>query len=358
MQQQNGFTIIEILVATVLIGVLALAMAPALPEVAAALGTNQENRQRVVNQRIANGLVNLAKENQSSFGIAQPLVVYNSAGPADPFYYAPVNPGNTGWAPVPQYLMAEGVASTEIAGDGTIIDNARVFQLATPLTKSVNLYGSGGPQATVTYQFGVIYTSNCSRLDVTCYQPGVIPGGGVALTAANYSTWVPPASAVGPVFFSTLPAQIDRVRKTADRIDVLRDAFRRYYREQQLAASSADITTNFLPSGTCVAPCTVTGTPNQNQGCYDGWYPLDTSSNILPQLGLSVAFANNVKTAFNATVDYCRDYHPGSGTYGKAQGAKPNWGALRIRKVLDESSAIPDRATGINNSPNNIVVTF
>ncbi len=358
--RQAGFTVIEIVVATILVGLLALAMAPALPEVAAALGTNQEARQRVVNQRIANGLLNLARENQSPFGIGVPLLVYNSVGYGDPFFYTIVNTGNTdpNWVPVARYVVSEGVASSEIAGDGSIVNNARVFQLATPLTKTLNLYGTGGPQVTVTYQFGAIYTSNCPRLDTTCYQPAVIPGGGTALTTTNFATWKPPASAVGTVFFSTLPAQIDRVKRTAERIDLIRDAFRRYYRTQQLLVSSGDSTTNYFPNGTCTSPCTTAGVPTSNQGCYDGWYPIDSNSDLLPKVGISTAFGNNIKTAFNSTIDYCRDYHPMAGTYSKSQNAKPNVAALRIRKLLDDTSYTPDRTTGILSSANNIVITF
>lgn len=355
--RQHGFTIVEIAVATVLVGILALAMAPALPEIAAAVGNRQEARQRVVNQRIANGFVNLARETQSIFGLGVPLAVYNSAGFGDPYFYAPVNPGNAGWVPVPQYLAAEGVAGSEIAGDGTVVDNARVFQLASPLTKTFNLYGTGGPQISIVYQFGVIYTSNCSRADTSCYAPTLIPGGGTALTTANYTTWTPPAMAVAPVFFSTLPGQMERVKRTADGVDILRDAFRRYYRAQQLLAPTGNSTTNFFPTGNCLSPCSVAATPTLNQGCYDGWYPLDTGD-VLPKLGLSPTYVENAKTGFNSVIDYCRDFHPASGTYTKAQGAKPNWGALRFRKDLTNSALISDRATGVNSSALNVVITF
>jgi type II secretory pathway pseudopilin PulG len=333
---QGGFTIAELVVAAAVLGVMSLALTSTFSGLTGAMKASYNERQRLNNQKIRDGLLKYARYHSTLGALPTPYTLASSS-----IKNAVYNPSSstTAGLNLASVLMESGVSTTEINDDNYGSKRLRVYQMVPDLTVTVPLYFQSGPITTLTYQYGVIYQTDCSKTDTSCNNGTLMPGSSATMTSSNYATWTTSGNDVAAVAISSLPIQKQMLATTQVKLDKLRDAFIAYMRMKQQTALATD-TTNWYPSGSS----SLSGqTPGTNQGCRDGWYNLSSDTVILPELGLQSGEYGS--TAWSGRVEYCRDYDP-AGTSGA--NTPPHNGALRINKNVSTGSN-PDTTTASNN---------
>lgn len=327
----RGFTLAELLIVVVIIGILLLLSAPIVGEYVASMKANRREQAAQDNQAIASAMQQWARSNG---GRLPPP--YSGAG-----YVSTIqNPSGS----TPQEIsfnaaMADlALPRNAVNDDGTTARNVRVYQRLTGITRDVPLYGRSGPAVILTYDLGVIYLTECALTGSSCNPNGATgrPGASPPLTGANRNTWTQVSPDTGARFVSTLPTEMDMLTATARRVDRVRDALLSYYRGKQLAAAPTD-TTNWYP-GSALAGMSPAG----NQGCRDGWYALDATA-VLPLIGLSREEFG--VTAWGGRIEYCADYDP---LASKSPNAPPHAAALRFLASASSGGA-PDPSVLSNN---------
>lgn len=289
---------------------------------------------------IGDSFINYAREN----GNANLPPSYTGSGRTKAVY-DPASVSASGLAII-SALNRSGLNPNEINDDAYASKRVRVYQVVTGLTQTSPYYFQSGPQVTLTYQYGVIYQTACAYSNTTCNPnaTSTVPGDSPLMTTSNYSTWTTTGNDFAPQFISSLPLQKQNLYTTSQRLDKLRDAFVSYMVTQQRTASATD-TTNWYPSG---ASSMGGASPATNQGCRDGWYNLNTSTTILPTIGLTPTEYG--LTMWGGAVEFCRDYDPNASA---APNAPPHNAAIRINKSVSQGIA-PDSSV----ISNNIVLTF
>lgn len=373
--RQFGFSLVELAIAVFVAGLLSVLMAPTFNLLATSNRLGYAEHQALINQEIADAMQQTAKVRNDLNGTTPmrgrlPDPWTNVNNPAGALYSAAIDPnadcasyysGGPVKALFACMLQRQGVSFLEVNDDNYDTHRERVFQKVTGLATKVPLYFSGGPNVILTYDYGAIYMTSCSRGDTTCVQnfSGVqVPGISPQLTATTIGGASPwntqracatatcPGPDYAPVFVSSLPAQMELMQQTADRLDRVRDALKDYFKAMQVSSDASNVA-NWYPVG---SPQQVHNPPVQ--GCMDGWYDLSltTSPNILNQVGLDpVEFG---QTAWGGRVEFCRHYvdqnnPPASNT------TPPFFGAIRVNANLSTGLA-PDTS----NSNNNVVLTF
>lgn len=322
-----GFTLIETMLAIVLIGLMSILIMPA-AEMAAGVSeqANREN-QRAINSKIANGLLAFAK---TTAGGTLPTP-FTSGAVAKNFV------ADLSSTALVNQLLLSGVDYRMINDDGFASKRVRVYQLVSGLTQSTPIYFQSGPSVTLTYQFGAVYSTEC-LISTACFTGSSLPGSSAPMTSANYGTWAPSGTDNSPVYLSTLPLQKQMLELTVKRMDRVRDSLISNFTARSLLATPSD-TTNWYP----MAAASLAGqVPGTNQGCRDGWYDL-SSANVLTQLGLAPSEFG--VTAWGGVIEYCRDYDP---TGASGANTIPHYAALRI--LRDVSGGLsPDPTILANN---------
>lgn len=341
MKSQSGFTLIELVVTVMIVGLMSIVFSPIFNTLVASQRGAYSALQKVNNQSIATGLLNFARYNSTQGYLPNPY----TGGSHTNAIYDPSDSSPAGQA-LTASLAQTGVNTREINTDGYENGRVRVYQQVTGLTQTVPLYFQSGPTVVLTYQQGVIYQTACNESDTACNPRSStgVPGDSTKMTSSNYATWSTAGLDMGEVFVSSLPIQKQMMSSTSQKLDKIRDSLVSYLRAQQSQAAATD-TTNWYPSeSTSLGGAT----PGTNQGCRDGWYNLSSSTIVLATVGLTATEYGS--TAWGGAIQYCRDYDP---TGAKAANAAPHYGALRINKSL--SSGIgPDGVT----LGNNIVLSF
>lgn len=341
MKIARGFTLIEMIVVVAVIASLMVVLAP----LGAAMMSSQDlayaEKHKLYNRYIGDALLSYARNTSALGTLPSP---YTGSGHTKTVY----NPADAsaGGIALSQALTQQGIPPNEINDDGTTGAAVRVYQLVSSgLTQQVPLYVQSGPLATLSYQYGAVYLTQCLKADTSCNPTAAsgVPGTSAAMTSANYVTWTTTGSDYPAFIVSTLPVQKEMLITTAQRLDKLRDAFLSYFRSAQITAAAGDAT-NYYPSG---ATSLSGQTPGTNQGCRDGWYSLATS-NVLSKINLSSTEFGS--TAWGGAIEYCRDY---DATGSSTPDAPPHSAALRIRASVSTGSA-PDPAV----AGNNLVLTF
>lgn len=336
---QSGFTIVELISVVAVFGLLLSIIAPLFANGRAAEMREYREKNQLVNRLISDAL--------EAYGTSQPSkgmlpTPYTGAG----FVATVFNSGDTSAAGVQltQALTNTHIAPMEINTDGSAGANVRVYQMLGGLTTSAPFEMQSGALVTLTYQFGVIYLTQCLKADSTC-NPGAagIPGSSPVLTTANYANYKLVGTDLALITVSSLRRQRSMLETTRNHLTELQDALLGDFRARQIIAASGDAT-NFYPA----ASTSKSGlTPGTNQGCRDGWYSL-SSTDLLAQV--QVSSIQYGKTEWGGAVEFCRDYDP-LGT--KTPDAPPHKAALRINANV---------SLGISPDPsvpgNNIILTF
>lgn len=342
-RHQSGFTLLELVVAVLVIGIVGIVIAPVMSSAITAKKGTYTEVQKATNSALSEALLNFAHGNPYS-PLGQVPAPYTGAGTVNGIY----NPADVSAAGL--YLKGllndTSIDPSQLLDDNYASQRIRVYQVVPGLTQTYPLEFTAGPLVTLTYQYGVVYTTGCAKADSTCNpNPSTgIPGASPLLTAANIVTWTTVGKDSAAKKFSTLNLQQQMLRTTAFRLNRLRETLTGYVREKQRSAAASDGTNWFLPN-----PGTMGGAnPATNQGCLDGWYDLTNDTLILPYLGLSAAEFGT--TIWGGAIQYCRDY---DATGTKAANAAPHYAAIRIHSSVSKGLAPDAVVTG-----NNLVLTF
>ncbi|ELL1256095.1 type II secretion system protein [Pseudomonas aeruginosa] len=342
--KQAGFTILELLVTVVIIGILGSLTASMFPMFAAFNELNYRTGQKLTNEQIGQGMTAWAASESPVGDLPTP---YTGSG----YTSTVVNKGSTTATDMAlmDLMRRNGVDAKQFNDDGTAPANVRVYQRLTGLTESFPLFPDSGPYATLTYQLGVIYSTACAKSGSTCNpSPTGVPGSSPILTAANRSTWDVVSPDFSAAYISTLPLQRSKLAVTGSRMRRISNEMVKYFNLLRVSAAPT-ATTNFYPAPTGGGAPNLSGqSPAANMGCRDGWYTLGNANvNVLDQLALPKA--ELAVTAWGGAIQYCRDFDP-LGTNGP--NAEPHYGALRINGNVSTGSA----PTGL--TANDLIVTF
>lgn len=335
--QQHGFTLVELVLATVILGMIGVILAGYLELGLTLRKSNETLRQENINERIGEAMLTWA------------LAEQNSLPP--PFTDAPSNRYNAIQTDAPatdaelrllSLMTSRGVLVNEVNDDGNPAARVRVYQRVADVPVSQPIFGLSGPIVSMAYDVGVIYHTQCFQEDpcntgATALDP---PGDSPALTLANLDVWETAGTDSLPTRINTYPQQYRLLQETADRITILRNQLRTYFNSLQSAASPGS-PVNFYPfadlNGDNFPDRRNSGPTAGNQGCHDGWYdlsdPLEGSA-ILRQLGLTPEEFS--VTAFGGPIHLCRDYNPAG---SQAEGQLPHNVALRIHATVSDGLA-------------------
>lgn len=330
LRASRGFSLLEMVISLAVLGIVSVIVFPTLQMIGSITNRAAAETQRQMSEKMKTAMLSFAK-NATALGRLPAPWTHSASGTKS----APVDMTNTNL--VNEMLLA-GLDRNSLNDDGTAAQNVRIYQRVTGLTYSMPLYFQAGPTVTLTYEYGVIYSTMCSRRDTTGCHAATLPGGSAALTSGNYQTWSVAGTDYWPTFVSSLPLQKDMLRETMRRVDRVREALIANFNARVLLATPSD-TTNWHPS----ASTSMAGyAPASNAGCRDGWYSL-ASTNILDGLGLTATEFGS--TAWGGVIEYCRDYDP-TGTSGVNN--PPHFAALRLNRDVSSGTA-PDAVTSSNN---------
>lgn len=343
----RGYTLVELVVVVMVLGLMLIFMAPFLSEALASMRKANFEKQKMNNLLIVAAMDNYTLKSTSDGRLPAP---YTGTGYTKTIYN-PADATAAGLA-LAQALRKTQISPSEINDDGTVGAKVRVYQLAASLTKQMPLYTRSGPLVTITFDYGAIYMTDCTKATATCNPTAAtgIPGASAVLTTANYTTWTTTAPDGDPAFVSSEPIQEQMLANTVQRLDKVRDTLLGYLRAQQVTAAAGD-TTNWYPNeaGVSAAGSLTGANPATNQGCRDGWYDLSSAGvSVLAAIGL--ARDEFGTTAWGGRIEYCRDYDP---TASQAENAPPHNAAIRINATVSGGAA-PDAAV----PGNNVVLTL
>lgn len=306
-RSQRGFTLVELLIVTIITGVLGVIWASETGGAFTAASNAHDAEQEAVNKRLASVLLDYAASISATGDIP---AMYTSGNVIKAL---PPNDANLN-----ALLVQARLRPSEAQDDGSAGQNVRVYQKASPLTINLPLYTTFGPVMTVTYAEAVIYSTQCVR-SAACNSG--TPGSSGVFDTGTLNTFALTTPDYGLARLSTLAVQKQKLAQTADTIDLIRTRIQEYYRERQRNALASDVT-NFYPR-----PSPLVASSYKTNDCNDdGWYALDTT-NILTQVGLIPAVHG--KTTWGGTIFYCADYDP-TQTGTPYVDTPPHFAALRL----------------------------
>lgn len=343
---QRGFTLMEMAVTVVAIGILGVIMTGYVDTGQALFYGNQLVKQERINDQIADAMLEWSLSNNNL------LPVPYADAPSNRLY-APLSdtPAAGAETMLLNMITSRGVNLVEINDDARGLQNVRVYQRLANNTVTQPFFGLSGPDVTLTYDIGVIYHTQCSLFDPCNTGAGAAdpPGFSPQLTAANRDTWTTAGTDTRPSRINTLSIQQALLRQTGDRINVIRNQLRAFFNSLQVASppGSPDNFFPFADTNGDDAPDRAGNDPaSANQDCYDGWYDLTDAGEgtaILRELGLSPEEYS--RTAFGAPLEFCRDYDPANNT--GTEGILPHNAAIRMHRSVSEG--LPPSAVVANN---------
>lgn len=326
---QSGFTLVELIISIVVLGVLIVAVAPMISNAFTFREAAVRDENTLQNRKLANAMVEFSRNREgiNRGRLPAPVTTTTATNLIKNGLFDPLSVTAES-VELGVILRSTGIPFGQLNNDGAVVENARVYQRVSGLTYQMPLYSTTGPRVLLNYDYGVIYNTRCSRRS-TCYTAAVAanpPGDSAQLTSANISSWITEGEDYGPIAFSTLEDQKTLLRITAGRLNRLADRFVvDFHNKVRLAA--ADSTANFFVvnnGGLNLGDLD----PAANMGCRDGWYNLSAANvDVLTQLGMDKT--EHGVTAWGGLIGYCRDFDPaGTSTHN----APPHYGALRIHR--------------------------
>jgi len=333
---QQGFTLIETLIVTIMIGVIGLVVMSIFSLFASMSAQEYSQRQLRINGEIASAMEAWAASHGTTTDQLPPPY---SAGSYKSAVLDP-NATDAGTTALMDYLHRRGIDMTQVVNDGSASQNVRAYQRLDGLTDDLPLFGVSGPTVRLTYQLGVIYATDCA---FPCANS--LPGSSPQLTYANRNQWAVSGHDVGAAFVSTLSVERMRMGVTVERLRRIGSAMNNYFNLQKVSAAPTDMT-NWFPA----AGATVSGS-SYSMGCAGSWSNLSLTQ--LNLLGLSVTEYST--TAWGSPIQYCRDFAPD----GSAANTVPHYAALRIHANPSAGTAPVNTVCTAANYPNcSVLVTF
>lgn len=336
MRRSYGFTLVELLVSTIVLSILGVIVTTSFSQLGAVTENLRRERASEENRKIGRAFQDIA----SSLTKGRLPTPYTGSG----YTSAPINlsptAADTSGQQMLQNMQQTGLGLERINSDGYASQRVKVYQTIS-LVDDVPFFGSVGETVQITYDYGVVYQTSCPLNDATCNPTPAtgIPGDSEVLTSSNYKTWVVKGEDLRPYFFSTYALQRSLVSDTKSRVLSVRNSLSSYFASQVLAAAPGT-TTNFFPTPKGAGAPDMSGSnPLTNDGCRNGWYNLDAANvDVLAQLNLlPTSFYG--RTAFGGVIQYCADFDPAN----TSADTQPHGAALRFSKSIT-SGAIP--ATG------------
>lgn len=340
MKKQSGFTITELLVTVIVLGVVSAIIAPAFGSLMTAKENAYRSKQEHYNRLLGEGLLEYAQKYEQLGKLPAPYSQngYNNA------LYNPVNPDNQ--EKILRDILRQKLGGEEANHDGTVAKNLRVYQVVRGIKVAMPLYFQSGPQVNITYDYGAIYLTNCLFANAECNKN--LPGDSEELTMGNVGIWKTTGGDGKAYLISSLPHQKKMLEHTTKRLDTVMDALRNYQKSKQSTIGGAN---NWFPNQLGVGmPGSANGkSVGTNQGCKDGWYKLsDKAVLVLSAVGLSQEEYG--RTAWGGSIEYCRDYDPEE---LNDSNDPPHYAAIRILLDVSLGEEPNPIATG-----ENIVLTF
>jgi len=341
-KKHQGFSLPEILISVFIIGLISVIASSGMAMNGSIFNATYNQTQNINNQGITKAFMLWSKSDSTLGTLPTPYT-------GGSYYSSIVNTGSAATVDVDlmTYIQQQGIGLTEANDDNFASHRIRVFQKVSGLTKQMPLYVLSGPLVTLTYDFGVVYQTACRLTDSSCNTSSV-HGSSATLTSSNYTSWTTSGTDFGAAYVSTLPLHEAMLNVTIYRLQTIRSKLLDAFNIQKLGVAPGDTTDWFVaPNGT--GATNLSGaSATTNQGCYDGWYSLNSGTvNVLSQLGLGQSEYG--VTAWGGVIQYCRDYDP---TYAGVL-VQPHYAALRINQSVS-TAASPDTSI----IGNNVFITF
>jgi prepilin-type N-terminal cleavage/methylation domain-containing protein len=343
---QRGFTLIEVLVTIVLLGVLMVLVTNSVEVLSNITQSARVTAERENNRMLSNSLLQWSSQ-QAGNVYGQLPGPYSGTTGGKIFASAITDPFVTTGTPVSirTTLNESGVSLDSFYDDGTVAENVRAYQRLDNQTSNIPLIGFNGETASITYDVGVVYSTRCARADTTCNTG--IAGDSTTLTSATVTTWTTTGNDYGPYMVSTLSIQREGLSATMRKLDIIKERMRTSFNALLLSASAGDDTNWFYAPDALGAPDLSGSDAAVNADCYDGWYDLtDSTTNVLALYDLNQALYS--VTQWGGPIYFCRDYSPS----GSGEGVQPHAAALKINRSVT-SAAIPTNVVA-----DNIIVSF
>ena len=329
MIKNKGFTLFEILVVLVIIGIMTALISPSFNFLITSKREAYIQKEKLTNKKIVNGILYWVKEDATDGKLPS---VYTDIDYAS----SVADPTNTALvAQIEKMAVEPGL----INNDNSASERERVYHTWTD-SASVPMYGSIGPVVPLNFEHFEIYTSGCPKTDTTC-DPLLDENKNNGTTTVRSNTY---------------RIQKDKLGQTVAILNALEAKLSEHFKVLKSKAAVSS-TANFYPNPVDIGASSKAGrNPVTNSGCHDGWYGLDqlytkngVTKTICDMISLSPAVFG--QTAWQGPIEYCRDYDPtatGTATAGK----EPHNAAIRFRSTVTDGN--PPSGT----SSDNIIIPF
>lgn len=371
MRFQKGFTLIEVLIATVVIGIISLILIPSTQSLFSAKHQHY-----------------IEKENHKSVTIAKSLLQYadsrsgdEAARLPDPYtgdgYFSSIvnlDPASA-HAKLREIIMLNGISPMNINDDDTAGRSVRVFQKIAIENESVPFYSNAPlPEVDISYDYGVVYMTACSYYDSSCNDA---PLGGHRDEISDLvdvdENWLIDTEDLAPYMISTRDLQNKRLRGLEDQVRTIREHIVAEHRARQRNTDAeilyavqrvhpdndefgGSMTTtdwkNAIDAGVSAS------FSNDAFNCFklaghDYWYDLgDSSNDLLSYLGLDVNVYGD--TPWGGNIEYCPIYNIREISGNRAI----SYSAIRIGTANSGGDNITDGVNPSNITGHNLVISF
>ena len=297
--RQRGYSLIEVVGVVLLLGVIAVLMAPGLRLALTMNDKKYAEEQTAINRKIANALLAYADTTAADPGLGVPAKSLPTPYADAPTRVVTGIASPTATTGLSAMLRDYGVGGPSFNDDATGVRRIRVYQKVSGIQQTaVPLQGLGGALVDLTIDYGIVYLTDCHRAN-SCATASPTRDSSlvshVGLTRINYTTWAPLPSDIGLATVSTLPLQKQLLQQFSVNLKVLRETlkgfsktFNRVCPNVNYLGSNVDLSgrldaRNRAPLPDCLSASAddlydfgggVTG-QQANMGCWDGWYTLD-----------------------------------------------------------------------------------